>query len=96
MMLGRTRCLLNHEGLDCVFSSPLNRSLSALLSTYLLFVPVQAIFILELHPAKISNNKAPLSRVEFMVTDLLNRLKRVHARITEVRLVLLHKHIFTD
>ncbi|KAF9697819.1 hypothetical protein EKO04_004203 [Ascochyta lentis] len=84
MMLGRTRCLLNHEGLDAVFSSPLNRSLSALLSTYLLFVPVQAIFILELHPVKISNKKSLLSRVEFMVTDLLERLKRVHARITEL------------
>ncbi|KAJ4984959.1 C6 transcription factor [Stagonosporopsis vannaccii] len=84
MMLGRTRCLLNHEGLDAVFSSPLNRSLSALLSTYLLFVPVQAIFILELHPMKISNKKALLSRVEYMVADLLDRLKRVHARITEL------------
>ncbi|KAH6621870.1 hypothetical protein C7974DRAFT_212393 [Boeremia exigua] len=84
MMLGRTRCLLNHEGLDAVFSSPLNRSLSALLSTYLLFVPVQAIFVLELHPLKISNNKALLSRVEYVVADLLDRLKRVHARITEL------------
>lgn len=85
MMLGRTQCLLNHEGLDSVFASPLNRSLSALLSTYLLFVPVQAIFILELHPSKISNQKALLSRVEYMVTDLLDRLKRVHARISEVQ-----------
>ncbi|KAF2821137.1 hypothetical protein CC86DRAFT_411439 [Ophiobolus disseminans] len=84
MMLGRTRCLLNHEGLDSVFSSPLNRSLSALLSTYLLFVPVQAIYILELHPLKISNKKALLSRVEYVVADLLDRLKRVHARINEL------------
>lgn len=84
-MLGRTRCLLNHDGLDAVFSSPLNRSLSTLLSTYLLFVPVQAIFILELHPAKISNRKSSLSRVEFMVIDLLERLKGVYARIAEVR-----------
>jgi len=84
MMLGRTRCLLNHEGLDAVFFSPLNRCLSALLSTYLLFVPVQAIFILELHPSKISNNKALLSRVEYMVADLLKRLERVHTRISEV------------
>lgn len=84
MMLGRTHCLLNHAGLDSVFASPLNRSLSALLSTYLLFVPVQAIFILELHPVKISNQKALLSRVEYTVADLLDRLKRVHARINKV------------
>lgn len=93
IMLGRTRCLLNHEGLDAVFSSPLNRSLSALLSTYLLFVPVQAIFILELHPVKISNTKALLSRVELVVADLLERLNRVHARITEVRPIYLARTV---
>ncbi|KAJ8113730.1 hypothetical protein OPT61_g4206 [Boeremia exigua] len=84
MMLGRAHCLLSHEGLDSVFSSPLNRSLSALLSTYLLFVPVQAIFILELHPSRITNQKALLSRVEHIVADLLDRLNRVHARINEL------------
>jgi len=84
MMLGRSRCLLEDNGLDAAFSSPLNNSMSSLLSTYLNFVPIQAKFISELHPVKISNNKSLLSRVEYVVHDLLERLERVHARIVEV------------
>ncbi|KAF2009391.1 hypothetical protein BU24DRAFT_497039 [Aaosphaeria arxii CBS 175.79] len=84
MMLGRSRCLLEHHGLDSVFASPMVRSVSSLLSTYLHFVPIQAIYILELHPDRISNNRGLLSRVEYVVLDLLERMKRVHARITEL------------
>ena len=84
MMQGRSRFLLEYDGLGSALSSPLNRSMSSLLSTYLKFVPVQAIFISELHPDKIVNNKALLSRVEYVVQDLLERLERVHAGITEV------------
>lgn len=84
MMQGRTRYLLDYDGLESALASPLNKSLSSLLSTYLHFVPIQAIFISELHPEKISNKKSLLSRVEVVVRDLLDRLETVHARITEV------------
>jgi hypothetical protein len=84
MMQGRTRYLLDYEGLESALASPLNKSLSSLLSTYLHFVPIQAIFISELHPEKISNKTSLLSRVEVVVRDLLDRLETVHARITEV------------
>ncbi|KAH7130826.1 hypothetical protein B0J11DRAFT_524178 [Dendryphion nanum] len=84
MMLGRSRCLLEHDGLDSVFSSAFTRAMSSLFSTYLHFVPIQAIFISELHPTKIANKKSELSRVEYVVTDLLGRLSRMHARITEL------------
>lgn len=85
MMLGRSRCLLEHDGLDAVFSSDCSRSMSHLLSTYLLFVPVQAIFIAELHPTKILNNRSLLARVELVVTDLLRRMDIIQTRIVEVR-----------
>lgn len=85
IMQGRPRFLLEYDGLDSALSSPLNDSLSSLLSTYLHFVPIQAIYIAELHPEKISNKKSMLSRVEIVVQDLLDRLERVHARITGVR-----------
>ncbi|KAH7068205.1 hypothetical protein BKA63DRAFT_494865 [Paraphoma chrysanthemicola] len=84
MMQGRTRYLLDYAGLDAALSSPLNMSLSSLLSTYLHFVPIQAMFISELHPEKISNNKSLLARVEVVVRDLLEKLESVHARITEL------------
>ncbi|KAF1852027.1 uncharacterized protein K460DRAFT_413505 [Cucurbitaria berberidis CBS 394.84] len=84
MMQGRSRFLLEYDGLGAALSSPLNKSMSSLLSTYLNFVPVQAIYISELHPDKIVNNKSLLSRVEYVVQDLLERLERVHAKITEL------------
>lgn len=84
MMLGRSRCLLEHDGLDAVFASEYSRSMSHLLSTYLLFVPVQAIFIAELHPARILNNRSLLARVELVVTDLLRRMDIIRGRIAEV------------
>ncbi|KAH7351489.1 hypothetical protein BKA66DRAFT_475925 [Pyrenochaeta sp. MPI-SDFR-AT-0127] len=82
MMLGRTRCLLEYKGMDLAFSHPYNRSMSALLMTYLHFVPIQDLFVTELHPAKILNDESLVSRVELVVHDLLERLQRVHARIT--------------
>lgn len=60
MMQGRTRYLLEYNGLDAALTSPLFVSLSSLLSTYLHFVPIQAIFISELHPEKIVNKTAML------------------------------------
>lgn len=84
MMQGRSRFLLEYDGLESALSSPLHQSMSSLLSTYLHFVPIQAIFISELHPDKIVGNKAVLSRVEYVVQDLLERLESIHARITEV------------
>lgn len=83
-MLGRNRCLLEFDGVDLAFSHPFNRSMSALLTTYLHFVPIQASTISELHPSK-SGNYTSLGRgVEFVVNDLLERLERVHARISTV------------
>lgn len=92
MMLGRSRPLLEYNGLDSAFSSPLNKCMSSLLSTYLHFVPIQAIFISELYPSKILNNESLLSRVEHVVQDLLERLKCVYARITEVS----HSHHYME
>ncbi|KAJ4292464.1 hypothetical protein N0V90_009126 [Kalmusia sp. IMI 367209] len=73
MMLGRSRCLLEYEGVDLAFSHPFNRSMSALLTTYLHFVPIQALFVAELHPSKIVNDSSLVSSVEFVVQDLLER-----------------------
>lgn len=84
MMQGRSRFLLDYEGLDSALSSPLNKSMSSLLSTYLHLVPIQAIFISDLHPDKIINNKSLLAKVESVVQELLERLERVRARIFEV------------
>jgi len=84
MMLGRSRCLLDHAGLDSVFSSTINRTMSSLLSTYLQFVPIQAIFLSELHPTKIMNNKALLTRVELVVVDLLRRMEDIQTQISKV------------
>jgi hypothetical protein len=84
MMLGRSRCLLDYAGLDSVFSSTINCTMSSLLSTYLQFVPIQAIFLSELHPAKIMNNKALLTRVELVVEDLLQRMKEIQTQISKV------------
>lgn len=83
-MLGRSRCLLDYTGLDSVFSSTINCTMSSLLSTYLQFVPIQAIFLFELHPAKIMNNKALLTRVELVVEDLLQRMKEIQTQISKV------------
>ncbi|PSN61594.1 hypothetical protein BS50DRAFT_561642 [Corynespora cassiicola Philippines] len=84
MMLGRSRCLLGNNGLDSAFSSPLNHSMSSLLSTYLQFAPIQSIFVSELHPERILNNTSLIPHVEEVVTDLHKRLQRIHARITEL------------
>jgi hypothetical protein len=84
IMLGRSRCLLESDGVDLAFSHPFNRSMSALLTTYLHFVPIQALFISELHPSKIVNDSSLVTSVEFAVNDLLERLERVHARISAV------------
>lgn len=83
-MLGRNRCLLEFDGVDLAFSHPFNRSMSALLTTYLHFVPIQASTISELHPSRIGNDTSLTQGVEFVVNDLLERLERVHARITTV------------
>jgi hypothetical protein len=83
-MLGRSRILLPYEGLDAVLSSPLNMSMSSLLSTYLHFVPIQAIYISELHPERIMNKKSLLSRVECIVQDLLDKLEDIRQKITVV------------
>lgn len=83
-MLGRSRFLLEYEGLDAALSSRLNKSMSSLLSTYLYFVPIQAIYISDLHPDKIINNKSLLAKVESVVQDLLQRLEHVHTKIFEV------------
>ncbi|KAF2794071.1 hypothetical protein K505DRAFT_242965, partial [Melanomma pulvis-pyrius CBS 109.77] len=85
MMLGRSRCLLDHAGLDSVFSSTINRTMSSLLYTYLQFVPIQAIFISELHPTRILNNQSLIPRVEFVVVDLLRRMEDIHAQISKLR-----------
>ncbi|KAF2847220.1 hypothetical protein T440DRAFT_214911 [Plenodomus tracheiphilus IPT5] len=82
MMQGRSRFLLDYEGLDSALSSPLNKSLSSLLSTYLHLVPIQAVYISELHPDRILNRKALLAKVDSVVQDLLERLERVYSRIT--------------
>ncbi|KAF2703095.1 hypothetical protein K504DRAFT_418954 [Pleomassaria siparia CBS 279.74] len=82
--LGRTRCLLDHKGLDAVFLSPHYRTLSLLLSTYLQFVPIQAIFIAELHPGRILNNELLHSRAEFVVTDLLRRMEEAQMQIRKL------------
>lgn len=84
MMLGRSRCLLEADGVDLAFSHPLNRSMSALMTTYLHFVPIQALFVSELHPSKIVDDSSLVTSVDFAVDDLLERLQRVHARITAV------------
>ncbi|KAF2441513.1 hypothetical protein P171DRAFT_434189 [Karstenula rhodostoma CBS 690.94] len=82
MMLGRRLCLLEADGMDLAFSHPFNQSMSALLTTYLHFVPIQAQFISELHPSKIVDDSSLVTSVEVIVHDLLERLQRVHARIT--------------
>ncbi|KAF1999784.1 hypothetical protein P154DRAFT_576703 [Amniculicola lignicola CBS 123094] len=87
MMLGRSRSLLGHDTLGALISPPLNRCMSSLLSTYLHLVPVQALFIAELHPGKILNNISMLSRVESVAEDLQNRLQHIHSCITQ-----LHSH----
>lgn len=84
MMLGRSRALLEYDGLDTAFSSPFKKSMSSLLSAYLQLVPIQAIFVSELHPTRVLNNKLLLSRVEFVVQDLLERLETIQAQIDEV------------
>lgn len=84
MMQGKSRFLLEYDGLDAALSSPFNKDMSSLLSTYLHFVPIQAIYMSELHPDRISNKKSLLSRVEIVVKDLLERLERVYTRITSV------------
>jgi hypothetical protein len=84
MMLSRSRPLLDHTGLDSVFSSTINLTMSSLLSTYLQFVPIQAIFLSELHPAKIKNKKALLTRVELVVVDLLRRMEEIRTQISKV------------
>ena len=76
--------MLDYEGLELALSHPVNRSMSALLTTYLHFAPIQAIFIAELHPAKIANNSSLVPAVESTVQDLLERLQRIHARISAV------------
>jgi hypothetical protein len=82
MMQGRSRFLLDCDGLDAALSSPFNAAMSSLLSTYLRFVPIQAIYMSELHPDRILNKKSLLSRVELVVQDLLKKLDHVYARIT--------------
>jgi hypothetical protein len=84
MMLGRRLCLLETDGMDLAFSHPFNQSMSALLTTYLHFVPIQAQFISELHPSKIVGDSSLVTSVEFVVHDLLEKLQRVHTRITAV------------
>lgn len=84
MMQGRSRFLLEYDGLDAALSSPFNKAMSSLLSTYLRFVPIQAIYMSELHPDRIANKKSLLSRVELVVEDLLYKLDRVYAGITSV------------
>jgi hypothetical protein len=84
MMQGKSRFLLEYDGLDAALSSPFNKDMSSLLSTYLHFVPIQAIYMSELHPDRISNKKSLLSRVEIVVKDLLERLEQVYSRITSV------------
>ncbi|KAH8634716.1 hypothetical protein IG631_10116 [Alternaria alternata] len=77
MMQGKSRFLLEYDGLDAALSSPFNKDMSSLLSTYLHFVPIQAIYMSELHPDRISNKKSLLSRVEIVVKDLLERLEQL-------------------
>lgn len=89
MMQGRSRFLLEYDGLDAALSSPFNKAMSSLMSTYLRFVPIQAIYMSELHPDRIANKKSLLSRVELVVQDLLDKLDNVYARITSV---CSHKH----
>ena len=84
MMLGRSHCLLDYEGVELAFSHPFNKSMSALLTTYLHFVPIQALFVSELHPSRIGSNRSLVSGVESIIQDLLERLQRIHARITAV------------
>ncbi|CAN9453493.1 unnamed protein product [Alternaria alternata] len=84
MMQGKSRFLLEYDGLDAALSSPFNKDMSSLLSTYLHFVPIQAIYMSELHPDQISNKKSLLSRVEIVVKDLLERLEQVYSRITSL------------
>ncbi|KNG50554.1 c6 transcription factor [Stemphylium lycopersici] len=84
MMQGRSRFLLEYDGLDAALSSPFNKAMSSLLSTYLRFVPIQAIYMSELHPDRIANKKSLLSRVELVVEDLLYKLDRVYAGITSL------------
>ncbi|CAG5186277.1 uncharacterized protein ALTATR162_LOCUS11540 [Alternaria atra] len=84
MMQGKSRFLLEYDGLDAALSSPFNKGMSSLLSTYLHFVPIQAIYMSELHPDRISNKKSLLSRVDIVVKDLLDRLEQVYTRITSL------------
>lgn len=85
MMQGRSRILLESDGLDSALSSPLSKSISSLLSTYLHLVPIQAVYISELHPERILNKKSLLSKVDFVVQELLEKLEHVYASITGVR-----------
>lgn len=83
-MLGRSRCLLDYNGVELALSSPFNSAMSSLMKTYLHFVPVQAMLISELHPSRIVHDGSLVSRVDSITRDLLERLQRIHTRITAV------------
>ncbi|KAG9186039.1 hypothetical protein G6011_02595 [Alternaria panax] len=84
MMQGKSRFLLEYDGLDAALSSPFNEGISSLLSTYLHFVSIQAIYMSELHPDRISNKSSLLSRIEIVVEDLVERLEQLCTRITSL------------
>lgn len=84
MMLGKRRCILEHEELDSVFASRPSTSLSPITSLYLQFVPIQAILLSKLQRKEMPNGGMPKSRAEYVITDLLERMMHLEKGITEV------------